>query len=353
MDSPFKFLDAYEKDDKDRFFGRTREIARLYNALHASNIVMLYGASGTGKTSLINCGLANKFYDTDWLPIFIRRGDGIMGSIYRELEKVASKDSLKGIDELSEQIQTLYKEHYRPIYLIFDQFEELHVLGTQKEQKTFNKAIAKLLKAGLPCKILISIREEYIAYLSEMEKMVPSLFDNRIRIERMNDVNLYRVVSGTAKEAKIKIATPRKTVPTIIKNIRIPGFGVELAHLQIYMDKLYKKDLRRRKRKKEDRQIRFDSYLVGKGKQLEGVISDFIDEQMKVLQEELMEKGIEDTQLPWNILFELVTDDGTKLNVEVDALKGRLFQKRDIDPEITEYCVNRLNELKVIRMLPT
>jgi len=160
-------------------------------------------------------------------------------------------------------------------------------------------------------------------------------------------------VSGTAKEANIKIATPRKTVPTIIKNIRIPGFGVELAHLQIYMDKLYRKDVRRRKRKKEDRQIRFDSYLVGKGKQLEGVISDFIDEQMKVLQAELLEKGIEEMQLPWNILFELVTDDGTKLNVEVDALKGRLLQKRDIDPEITDYCVNRLNELKVIRMLPT
>ena len=61
MQSPFKFLDSYEKSDKEQFFGRNKEIAQLYNALHTSNLMLLYGASGTGKTSLINCGLANEF----------------------------------------------------------------------------------------------------------------------------------------------------------------------------------------------------------------------------------------------------------------------------------------------------
>ena len=48
--SPFKFLDSYQKEDKDRFFGRERETAQLYNAVRASNLVLVYGASGTGKT---------------------------------------------------------------------------------------------------------------------------------------------------------------------------------------------------------------------------------------------------------------------------------------------------------------
>ena len=65
MRSPFKFLDAYEKEDADRFFGRERETAQLYNAVHASNLVLVYGGSGTGKTSLINCGLGNQFVESD------------------------------------------------------------------------------------------------------------------------------------------------------------------------------------------------------------------------------------------------------------------------------------------------
>jgi predicted GTPase len=74
MTSPFKFLEPYGKDDAAFFFGRDKETAQLFNAVHASNLTLLYGASGTGKTSLINCGLANKFYETDWLPLFVRRG---------------------------------------------------------------------------------------------------------------------------------------------------------------------------------------------------------------------------------------------------------------------------------------
>ena len=72
MKSPFKFLDAYTKDDKDIFFGRENETVELYQKIFGGKILILYGISGTGKTSIINCGLANKFEDSDWLPISIR-----------------------------------------------------------------------------------------------------------------------------------------------------------------------------------------------------------------------------------------------------------------------------------------
>lgn len=352
MDTPFKFLDAYDKEDKDRFFGRTRETARLYNAVHASNIVLLYGASGTGKTSLVNCGLANKFYETDWLPIFIRRGNDLMTSISKELQRVADSNELSGDASLTEMVENIYKNFYRPVYLIFDQFEEIFVLGKLSEQKAFNQAIAALLKSGLPCKVLISIREEYIAYLSEFEKLVPSLFDNRLRIEKMNDNNLYRVVSGTAKNIGIRIDQPRETVPAIIENIRNPREGVELAHLQIYMDKLYRNDQKRIASEHENREIRFDPALVGGTKQLEGVISDFVDEQLKVIDRELEAKGITERQVALEILFALVTDDGTKRNRKSKIIEERLMNRKGISAEITQYCIRRFHELKLIRILP-
>ncbi len=74
MKSPFKFLDSYTKEDKNIFFGRDNETEELYQKVFESKVLLVYGVSGTGKSSLIQCGLANKFEESDWLPINIRRG---------------------------------------------------------------------------------------------------------------------------------------------------------------------------------------------------------------------------------------------------------------------------------------
>ena len=80
MKSPFKFLDSYTKDDRDIFFGRDREIEELYQKVFDSKLLLVYGVSGTGKSSLIHCGLANKFNEADWLPLIVRRGRNIVES---------------------------------------------------------------------------------------------------------------------------------------------------------------------------------------------------------------------------------------------------------------------------------
>src|SRR5512136_434391 len=81
MKSPFKFLDSYTREDRDIFFGRDREIEELYHRVFESRLMLVYGVSGTGKSSLIHCGLANKFQETDWLPLVIRRGRNITESM--------------------------------------------------------------------------------------------------------------------------------------------------------------------------------------------------------------------------------------------------------------------------------
>ncbi len=46
--SPFKFLHAYQKDDIDLFFGRNEETEALYEMTYDTDLILLYGASGTG-----------------------------------------------------------------------------------------------------------------------------------------------------------------------------------------------------------------------------------------------------------------------------------------------------------------
>ncbi|UCH98331.1 MAG: ATP-binding protein, partial [Candidatus Aminicenantes bacterium] len=171
MNSPFKFLDAYEKKDKDIFFGRNEEIEILYNNTFKTNLMLVYGQSGTGKTSLIQCGLANRFRETDWFDIYIRRGDDINVSLRRRIREKADTPIEESAD-VPEAIQSLYLDFLKPIYLIFDQFEELFILGTKEEQQAFFNTIVRLLNSSngtgrkrISCKIIFAMREEYIAWL--------------------------------------------------------------------------------------------------------------------------------------------------------------------------------------------
>ena len=78
---PFKFLDAYNQNDTEIFFGRDEEIKVLYEMVFQNSILLVYGASGTGKTSLIQCGLAGKFKSYDWLALTVRRGSDMNASL--------------------------------------------------------------------------------------------------------------------------------------------------------------------------------------------------------------------------------------------------------------------------------
>ena len=351
MNSPFKFLDAYQKSDIDRFFGREKETAQLYNAVFAANLTLLYGASGTGKTSLINCGLGNKFYETDWLPLFIRREDNINSSLDKVILQAIGDNSPNNFGHLPirQKIKQLYLEFYKPVYLIFDQFEELFILGSKQEQQQFYRNIALLLQSGLQAKIIISTREEWIAYLNDFEKIVPSLFDNRLRIERMNDKNIYRVLAGTVRHHGIKVNTPSQTLLKIIEHLKEKRERVDLTNLQVYLDRLFREAVET-KGNYQNGQVIFDLPLVQQIGSIQNVLSVFLDEQLEALEAKLAQRGVKNPKgLPLEILFTLVTEDGTKQALEIHAILDNLPKNRQIGKEQLEFCLKEFQNIKLLK----
>lgn len=349
--SPFKFLDAYQKEDRDRFFGRERETAQLYNAVRASNLVLVYGASGTGKTSIINCGLANQFVDSDWLPLYVRRGTNLIESLDRALTGARQREGEPSSAGIAERIRDLYLDHYRPLYLIFDQFEELFILGSREEQQKFYGTVREVLTANSPCKMILVIREEYIADLSEFEKAVPTLFDNRLRVEKMNDANLARIVMGTARAVGIQVSDPPATVSHILDNIRDRRTGIDLANLQVYLDRLWRADLERQKTD-QPATITFDVPLTEKVGRIENVISAFLDEELVGIEQALIKRGVAQPQgVPLEVLFALVTEEGTKRNLDVANIVEALPANRAITEETVRYCLTEFERIRVVRPL--
>ncbi|MCH2045786.1 MAG: ATP-binding protein [Saprospiraceae bacterium] len=353
MVSPFKFLNAYDKTDKDIFFGRDKETKELYERIFETNLVLLYGASGTGKTSLINCGLNNRMESTNWLPIFIRRQDNMIASF-----KSAIKDTIKeksggkvnAKESIPKLIHDLYIATFKPIYLIFDQFEELFILGDDSEQDAFFEEIANLLDTETNCKVILSMREEYIAYLSGYEREIPELFDNRLRIEMMSNGYLKDVIIGTAYHFKINLSpTDEDIADAIIDRLKDKKQHIDLANLQVYLDRLYRMDVDRDKNK-TDRV--FDEQLIELTGNLEDVMDAFLDEQIEVIEKELKEyKNINQKGIPLDILFTLVTDNGTKQAVDVEDIKRQLSRQKQIDESTVDYCIQRFKEMRILREL--
>ena len=371
--SPFKFLDPYGKDDAAFFFGREKETAQLFNAVHASNLTLLYGASGTGKTSLINCGLANKFYDTDWLPLFIRRGKNINAALETALNKaLAPTEEHPEKWAIEKKIDLLFLDYFKPIYLIFDQFEELFIFGEKQEQDVFYHTLKKLLNTqGLHIKIIVSIREEWIAYLNDFEKIIPYLFDNRLRVERMSHDNLCHVIEGTLNHTKIDIEPLDETIELILKNIHDKKTGIELTNLQVYLDRVYRKavasdlsepvaspsgepvtaDLSAKTPKTLKKRILFTPSVVNQVGAMDNVISDFLDEEMTNIETRLsQERHIKQAKgLPMEILFALVSNDGTKKPSLIDEIVHNLPENKRMKIEDIAFCLEEFKRIRILR----
>jgi len=186
--SPFKFLDSYTCEDRAIFFGREGEITELYRRIFESKILLVYGVSGTGKSSLINCGLASRFDGSDWLPVNVRRGNNIIESINEAFNKQAITPLKKNLS-VSEKLQSIYLDHFKPVYFIFDQFEELFIFGSAEEKSSFIKLVKKIVESETQSQLIFIIREEYLAGITEFESDLPEIFSNRFRVEKMKRAN--------------------------------------------------------------------------------------------------------------------------------------------------------------------
>ncbi|MDW3647820.1 MAG: AAA family ATPase [Bacteroidia bacterium] len=352
IQSPFKFLDAYTKDDKNVFFGRDKEISQLYQLVLSSPLVLVYGFSGIGKTSLIRCGLENKFEPSDWLPLFIRKDDDIIESISEQIQE----NSLSAIPNLSineegdevvfpiiDKLRILYKDHFKPVYLIFDQFEELFILGKEQERLEFFRLLKEILESDLQVRMIISMREEYIARLSTYEDLVPALFENRMRVEAMSREQVKVVIEKSCQEYGIEIEDGDNTLKKMIDNLSESSGLIELSYLQIYLDRLYKESVKLG----EERMINED--LLTSVGSLRGILSDFLNQQLTDLERDLEKKGVKDKGVPQEILFELITQDQTKRRMEADVVINRITNSYAVSKENIEYCIEELKRARIIK----
>ncbi len=357
MKSPFKFLDAFTLEDSDSFFGREKEIDALYQMVFETPLTLIYGLSGTGKTSLVQCGLASRFDGPDWFPFFIRRNENINDSLHAELDDCIER---KTEMTLTEKVSYLSTYYLRPVFLIFDQFEELFILGDEEEQRKFVTDVNELLQARLHCKVILIIREEYLGQLYHFENEIPYIFDFRLRVEPMNVKTTTEVLASSFSKFNIALEAPEEErLQQIIDNISGEKSGIQLPYLQVYLDMLYREDHRRTYPAGNPEQyppLEFTRQEIENFGRIDNVLESFLEEQKVALQGELGAKFDAPENAVGFFLDALVTEEGTKrpfyFSRENDQKRVSPHLVKllpNISDKAIDYAIDALEKRRIIR----
>jgi WD40 repeat protein len=355
VQSPFKFLDSYQEADAAVFFGREEETTNLYKALSGVKHLLLYGPSGSGKTSLVECGLRNRFSDADWFALTIRKGANINASLFAAINKALSNtinvDLANGLPvdgniEFAEAVDKLFKERFQPIYLLFDQFEELLISGDAAEKRDFFTGLNKLIRNKVPCRILLIMREEFIGHLSEFESLCPSIFQHRFRVEKMGRKNveevIFHILEAPGYRSFFKVDDSRALTEAILSKLPDKKKEIELAHVQVFLAELWDRSLACNT---GDGLPVLSAALIHDTDDLEGILESFLKKQMTELD------AVYGERITLELLAVMISEKFTKLQLSGAAIKTELEQNKVQAKKPIEALLNELEQRRIIRPL--
>jgi len=149
----------------------------------------------------------------------------------QEKKIVSPADFRKGV-------RSLYLDHYKPVFFLFDQFEELFIFGDKEERRSFIHIVKTLTESDLQCRMIFVMREEYMAWVTEFEKFIPTFFANRVRIEKMSHRNALEAIKGPCNAFNISLE--EGFAETLLEKLSPGSEDVELTYLQVFLDKIFR-----------------------------------------------------------------------------------------------------------------
>ncbi len=239
-----KFLNSFDASDTAIFMELQNETQRkaiftecLEGLLDNDFIFgILCGVSGSGKSSFLKAGIIPTLQKKEYTCIYVKLTDqnpfhAIRSVLLSELKSKSKEEHAESIARLSEAedfpalITLCNIIDSKPILFVLDQFEQFFVHHSKDKRRVFINTLAQwyshektLSGAFLRIKILVSIREDFLSFMSEFQKtMRYSLAPHQnLKLEKLEPVDAANILSFIAQRENITFN--RKFLEDISKN---------------------------------------------------------------------------------------------------------------------------------------
>jgi WD40 repeat protein len=337
---PFLFLNRYERKHAEIFFGRSYYIRELYDRVtdkKSPPIILLYGQSGVGKSSLLDAGLIPRLEQSH--TVFYARRDpqkGLLGT----LEGVLNDHFLPGKDERDavETWKHIETAVGKPLVFILDQVEEVYTSPNNRltdELEDFLKALTSIFGniSGYPeGKLILGYRKEYHPDIDEKFKNYEldrtPLFTKPLGREDIMDVVTGLTYTDNLRD-KYNIEVEEK-LPIIIADDLLEDKNTPVAPvLQIILTKMWDTE---KKNNSPVREFKVNQYQELRKKMQ--FLEDFFRQQLEKLRNWKM--NVVDKGLALDVLKYHTTEGGTACARNIREIRQTYRHRQDIIDDLVQ-----------------
>ena len=231
--NPFPGLRPFQEDEEHLFFGRENQVAAMVDKLGSTRFLAVVGTSGSGKSSLVNCGLRPALHGglmaragTAWRMAQFRPGSEPMRAMARALAKdgVLFRDYQAGGLTLAQIVDTtlrMSKLGLIDIYeqanlgedinllVVVDQFEELfryRQLGAGQQENVYGVSEAAAAFVNLllevkaqttyPIYVVLTMRSDFLGDCTQFPGLAEAINAGQYLVPRLTRDERREAISG-------------------------------------------------------------------------------------------------------------------------------------------------------------
>lgn len=247
--NPFPGLRPFGLNESHLFFGREGQSEIILNYLSKYRFAAITGSSGSGKSSLVYCGLVPLLHGgfissagSKWRVLSTRPGNMPVWNLAQGLAKIDIQNSPEKLSEsLINYYYSVLKRHslglcdaisqIKPgknenILLVIDQFEELFRYRESRNTLEFHKdepeTLIKLLvqtarQTRIPVYIIITMRSDFIGELSDFQEFTKLFNKSNYLVPQMTRLDFEKVITAPLKVVDAEIE--EKLLQTLLNNL--------------------------------------------------------------------------------------------------------------------------------------
>ncbi|WP_405730800.1 hypothetical protein OG607_31805 [Streptomyces sp. NBC_01537] len=212
---PYRGLVRFEPGDQGLFFGRERLVGELLELVHGHRLAVVFGASGSGKSSLLRAGLVPR----------LQQSIQELGcaAVLRVLAPGATPAATHG--------RLLAPGEGEPdSWVVVDQFEEIFTLCRDRaERARFIDMLLAAREPGSRLRVVIAVRADFYGRCAEHRGLVEALRKAHLLVGPMTPAELREAVVKPAAAAGLLVE--RELTARIVQEVvDQPGALPMLSH---------------------------------------------------------------------------------------------------------------------------